>query len=91
MTKKIKEASPQLLLIDWEDASTITHGDWLSREEVMEDAHADKFLNRTVGWLLHEDKQAIILAAQVADGEKPQFDLVMRIPKSLIRKRRVLQ
>ena len=88
--RRTKEKPSPLLLIEWTDAGTITHGDWLSREEVMDDAHADKFLNRTVGWLLHEDKQAVILAAQIADGEKPQFDLVMRIPKSLIRKRKVL-
>jgi hypothetical protein len=89
MKKATIKPSP-LLLIEWYDAGVIGQGHWLSRDEVMEDAHPDKFLNRTCGWLLHEDKQAIILAAQIADGERPEYDLVMRIPKSLIRKRRVL-
>jgi hypothetical protein len=45
-----------------------------------------------VGWLVQEDAAAVIVAAQVTDGDEPQrFDLVMRIPKVLIRKRRILR
>ena len=70
----------------------ISQGDWLTRAEVFHDASPERFLNHTVGWLLHEDEDAVIIASQVAtDDTEPRFDLVMRIPKVLIKKRKVLK
>lgn len=85
-----KPEKEPLLLVTWTDAGTVSHGDWMSREDVLEHARPEQFTNRTVGWLIHEDKTGIVLASQIADGERPEYDLVMRIPKSLIRTRRVL-
>lgn len=82
----------QLLFIEWLDAGVITQGDWLTGDEIMNEAHAERFLNQTCGWLLKEDDIAITLSAQIAlDGEKPMYDLVSWIPKVLIRKRKVLK
>lgn len=81
-----------LLYLEWLDASVITQGDWLSFDEIMEDAQSAKFLNRTVGWLLWENDNALVVTAQIAvDQVKPMHDLVMFIPKALVRKRKVLK
>lgn len=81
-----------LLYLEWLDAGVITQGDWLTANEVEDEAKAEHFINKTVGWLLKEDEAAIVIAAQIAtDHEKPNYDLVMFIPKALIRKRKVLK
>ncbi len=86
--------SPPLSLIylEWLDAGVITQGDWLSYEEVLEAAKPESYINKTVGWLLREDNTVIVVAAQVAvDHKEPRYDLVMMIPKALIRKRKCLK
>ena len=85
-----KKSQETLLLVVWLDAGVISQGDWMTREEVLEHGDAGKFLNRTVGWLIYEDKVCIILASQIAESDRPEYDLVMRIPKSLIRSRKAL-
>jgi len=81
-----------LLLVTWLDAGTITHGDWLTYDEIILEAKADRFLNTTAGWLIKETREALVIAAQIATDEKePRYDLVMWIPKVLVRKRVKLQ
>ena len=76
-----------LLLIEWLDAGTVS-SEWLTKEQVLDEAQEERFINRTVGYLLHETEVALILAAQIATDEKePRYDLLMFIPKVLIRKR----
>lgn len=82
----------KLLYLEWLDASEISQGDWLSYEEVLEIATPERCINKTVAWLLREDNVAIVVAAQIAMDEKePRYDLVMFIPKALIRKRKTLK
>lgn len=76
----------------WLDAGVITHGDWITKEEAIEESTPGRFINQTVGWLLAEGPEAITIASQIADSAtEPRYDLVMFIPKSLIRKRRVIK
>jgi hypothetical protein len=80
-----------LLLVTWLDAGTIS-SEWLTREQVLEEAEPGRFINQTVGWLVQETDVALIMASQVATDEKePRYDLLMFIPKVLIRKRTKLQ
>lgn len=90
--KQPKKTTQPLLLVTWLDAGVITHGDWITKEEALQEASPVHFLNQTVGWLLHENQQAIVLASQLATDEKePRYDLVMYVPKSLIRTRKVIK
>lgn len=84
--------APLLLAVTWLDASVVTQGDWLTLHEIIEEIKKpERSINITIGWLLWEDKTAIVLAAQKSDQEDPLYDLCIYIPKSLIRKRRVLK
>lgn len=83
-----------LLELTWLDASVITQGDWLTLDEIVEEAkRPERSLNVTIGWLLWEDKTALVVGAQSAmvHEDKPSFDLVMYIPKVLVKKRRCLK
>ena len=81
-----------LLFLEWLDAGVITQGDWLTGKEILSAAVPERFVNRTVGWLLKEDDTAVTLSAQVAhDADEPRYDLEIWIPKTLIRKRKVLK
>jgi len=86
------EGKYPLLLLTWTDAGTITHGDWLSADEILQEAIPEKFINTTVGWLLKETEDALVLASQIAtDHEMPRYDLCMWIPKVLVRSRKVIK
>lgn len=88
---KTKADTLPLLHVTWLDAGVIGSGDWLSYEEIIEEAKDEKFINSTCGYLVSETETAIVLAGQWAiDSDKP-YDLVTFIPKSLIRKRKVLK
>jgi len=82
--------SSALVLIEWIDAGTVGSSEWLSKEEVIADCTDDKFINRSVGWVVHEDKLLLILSATTHTGfeESVSYDQVTRIPKSLIKRRR---
>lgn len=80
-----------LLLLEWLDAGVISHGDWIEALDVERESRPERFVNHTVGWLLSEDESALVLAAQIATGEPARYDLVMFIPKALIRARKVLK
>jgi hypothetical protein len=80
-----------LLLVTWLDAGTIS-SEWLTREQVLEEATPDRFVNVTVGYLVQETDVALILASQIATDEKEaRYDLLMFLPKVLIQKRRVIK
>lgn len=81
-----------LLYLEWLDAGVVTQGDWLTREDVLQESRPEKFLNQTTGWVLHEDADTLVITSQIAkDHEAPRYDLVMMIPKALIRKRKTLK
>jgi len=80
-----------LLHVTWLDAGTIS-SEWLTREQVLEEADASRFINQTVGWLVQETDVALIMAGQIATDEKePRYDLLMFVPKVLIRKKKVIR
>lgn len=87
MTEKFK-----LVHVEWDDPNALAIGTgWLTREQV---EGSIPFRVRTVGWIVKETKDLLILAAQQtvpSEGYEDNFDLVMRIPKAVIRKRRVIK
>jgi hypothetical protein len=82
---------PALTYIEWEDAGVIDGGDWLTLEEVRDQTDGKRYLNRSIGWVVYETKTLVVIASQLAVDDPPRYDLVNRVPKSLIRKRKEVQ
>ncbi len=79
----------KLIYLEWEDA--VSRNNWEETNDALEWAKKRCALVRDVGWVLHEDKKQITLAARwqpeddVFDTEA--FGLLQKIPKTWIRKR----
>lgn len=75
-----------LLLIEWMDsASAAGGGTWKDAEELKELAPVRL---RSVGWVLREDKESVVLVGHIAES---QCSGDLCIPKKAIVKRRVLE
>lgn len=77
----------KLIYIEWEDAVG-TSSQWTSVDSIKE-RHKTSNRIRQVGWVIVEDKKKVTLMASL-DGRENATDGAS-IPKSLIRKRRVIK
>jgi hypothetical protein len=85
-----KVESP-LLYLEWEDAGVLGLGEWMSEADIREEIE-HHINNAVVGWLILETPKLLIVAAQKGITEETsRYDLVMRIPKALVRVRRVIK
>ena len=75
-----------LVRIEWEDSSS-TSRVW-NTQEYLSSAKNQRCVS--VGFLVHEDKECVVVAGHMGMDEYPDFAGDMRIPKSAIRKRRRL-
>lgn len=74
---------PPLLCLEWVDATNIAQ--WQPLAEVPEWAVDGGFVCRSIGYLVHEDSECVVLAARIAmDAEPQQAGLVERIPAGTI-------
>lgn len=81
----------KLVYIEWEDAQH--DGRWMYKDEALTWAKKQTWIVSEVGWIMKEDKKEIILFSRrthPADSEE-QFGQWERIPKTWIRKRKVLK
>lgn len=88
---------PRLVSVDWDDV-TGSSGVWKHDSEI--DAWADEivFHCTSVGWLIREEKDFIVLAARATapylagdtDGDLSQIGDLTRIPRVLITKVKAL-
>jgi hypothetical protein len=81
-------SKPQLVLIEWKDSLQPVSG-W----SMLDDLPSLRSANcRTVGWVVGEDRDTLMLAQNVADlgTDNPQGGGFMRIPKVCVTKRRRL-
>ena len=72
----------KLVYIEWVDATT---SDGWEKFDIHQ--HGIDYC-KSVGWLLHEDKQQIVMASTVSDNQTNQR---IAIPKAWIKKRRSLK
>lgn len=82
----------QLVYIKWCDS--ISTSSWKDMEGAIEWADESNWLVENVGWILKETKEYICLASSVShpsDGAEDQFSNLQKIPKTWIRKRRILK
>lgn len=76
--------TPPLVFIEWDDASG--SDGWIRAEKLIESD--DKLARiKTVGYLVHEDKDSITLT-MAHDTTNNNFGAFMSVPKSCIRKRK---
>ena len=84
----------KLVVVDWTDSCSMTGGPWHSVESIKEDINKQSLACRSVGWLIAESKDAIVLVAHQAFGTKEaelnQVSGDMTIPKCAIEKMKVL-
>ena len=77
-----------LVQIDLDDAYHFTDS-WVSWKQIAEAYKEERFKISNVGWVIYEDKKYVILAGK-RDMKFWDFGFVMMIPKSLIRKRKLI-
>ena len=72
----------RLVLIEWIDP--FSSGGWLDRETAVEEAKARDRLCKTVGWLLYEDAELVVVAGSVGVMDVDQIGDVFEIPRRVI-------
>jgi len=72
------------VLLEWEDSQSLIYNVWNDKADIV---NQECPRIATIGFVLHEDKEKIIVAASKG-GDQASGDMV--IPKSAIRKRRRL-
>jgi hypothetical protein len=84
----------KLVYIEWEDAVDDTSLDWKTKNEVFEWVKDSKWIIKQSGFILKEDKTGIVFASKMEQGNEKYeatFRGISRIPKTWIRKRKVLK
>lgn len=74
----------KLFRVEWEDSSSFSRV-WNSKESLSASKNQRCV---SVGFLVHEDKDCVVIAGHMGLNEQPDFAGDMRIPKSAIRSRR---
>lgn len=82
----------KLYLVEWQDS----HSDsgWLTKEQLEKFINREKCIVENIGYLIHETKDEICIASRrmkwAEDGD-PQWGMVQKIPKTWIRKIKLLK
>ncbi len=69
----MKPKKLRLVLVEWHDTHTRSHGSWESHEDIVE--HASKPLTcLSVGWLLHDGKHCkVVLPNSYSEDGAPRY------------------
>jgi len=81
----------KLIYIEWCDA--LTNPNWFEKQEALDWAEDEEYGNwivREVGWLLKDSKEMIVIASGWNKYED-KFVNLHKIPKTWIRKRKILK
>lgn len=85
----------KLIYIEWLDANDLRSG-WTSNSSLDDWVNADQDAGycKQVGWLVRENEKRIVISSLMApenDYQDEHFSLLFKIPKTWIRKRKVLK
>ena len=89
---KRKEPKPKLIYIEWADACS--QGGWKTKEQALAWVKTTNWYVHQVGWLLEETDKYILLVDTYSPEnllEEELYNGVHKIPKTWIRKRRVIK
>ena len=82
----------KLIYIQWEDA--IANSSWKSKSELDKWVSEDNMIIEEVGWVYEETKKYIVLVSRISkwnhNENDVEFGLTQKIPKTWIRKRKIL-
>lgn len=83
--------SPQLIYLEWEDA--IANSRWFGKDSAVAWGKENFAKIKEVGWLVYEDKEFLTLASRWDNSvnDEEQFGGLQKVPKTWIRKRKVLK
>lgn len=88
----MKQPLDKLIYIEWEDA----HGrsGWHSEKEMKDYSDGERAIVREIGWIHKETKDFIVLYGRVIwwhSDDDIQYGLLQKIPKTWVRKRKVIK
>lgn len=86
----MKAAPLQIVEVEWIDSTMMNKGGWLHPEED-ELPEAEDLIYRSVGFVLREDADVLVLALSVDSTGEDQANGVLAIPKVAVRDRRTLR
>ena len=84
----------KLVYLEWSDATS--NSAWHSEEELAQWGKNSGWIVKQVGWLFEENDKYIVIFSSMADGgknegEENHYGNLQKIPKTWIRKRKVLK
>ena len=85
----------KLVYVEWADATHPEDSSWYTEEELKNWAKEDSYWVSQVGWIIEENKEYLLMAAQTAKTISAKIDsegtthwaAYLKIPKPWIRKR----
>jgi len=85
----------QLIYLQWADATVLYEG-WQNEEEAIEWADTESFWIEHIGWVLKETKDYLLLVSARSTATKGsksdiKYEHVHKIPKTWIRKRKIIK
>ena len=83
---------PKLIYLEWCDS--ISNSSWKNEEDAIEWADQSNWIVKNVGWVIKETKEYICLASSISEPSDDQETLLgnlQKIPKTSIRKRRLIK
>lgn len=81
----------KLIYLEWEDACSLH--EWKPESRILEWANNTKYIVKQTGWLIHENKERIVIASRFSPGDtysseyEDEYGMFQIIPKTWIRKR----
>ena len=85
----------KLIYIEWADATSPEATSWWTEESAIEWAENDSYWIESTGWLLKETEKYILLGMNRSTTETGrdiiQYGNLQKIPKTWIRKRKVIK
>src|SRR6476660_1318824 len=86
--KQRELTKPRPIYIRWLDS--VRHEDgWSTQDEWIETARHDTMLHHSIGFLIHEDENCLVLAHSLSHDTEPYSAVgIMQIPMSAVLKRK---
>lgn len=83
-----------LIYLEWEDAHS--RSGWHTKDEIQKYWEEERCIVKEIGWIYKETKNSLLLYGRIQEWaedepEDIQYGLLQKIPKSWIRKRKVMR
>lgn len=80
----------KLVYLEWADA--LYTSDWISKRRIKSWARNSDWIVNHVGWIIEENDRYTIIASRLSlKGENDEFGSLQKIPRTWIRRRKILK